>query len=310
MDEKTAVLSEQDSEKTELEEQKKNDLTLYVEEQDDKKQKKTKRNKKEKIRPIEGIDFTGFYALAELMNMSMQEALDKCCTFQLKNLMSKIGKVLLRYNTTSEEMGKILFNTSALGVKETLVSPVYVNMCRSEINKNRELNQHIGAIIDFPFGESDFKSKIIGIKENIKSGVDSVTVMLPSMLLAKDRQRELKKQIKRIARFSGAEKGVAVSASDVTDEQIKILMKLVEKYNLAFTTLVFGNITEEELIVKVSAADKCKVKKQLKVLANVDSANGITELFKLKTDVILTPYADEIGRELVEKFKIKNLELK
>lgn len=286
----------------------KTDLTVYIE-GDYKKPHKPKKQKQKDTTKYDA-DFSGFYALAELMNMSIDEALDKCCMFQVKNLMSKMGKVIVRYNVSNDEIAKILFNTSALGVSETLFAPAYLQSCKNEINRNPELNQKIGVIIDFPFGEGEFKSKCVGIKESIKEGVDSVTVMIPLLLLDKDRVNELKKQLKKISKFRGVERGIAVSCAELNEGQIKLLSKMTDRYKLSFITLVFGNVSEDELIEKVGVFSKYKGKKQLKVLANVDSARGITELFKLNTDVILTPYADEIGKELIERFKIKSLKLK
>ena len=42
---------------------------------------------------------------------------------------------------------------------------------------------------------------------------------------------------------------------------------------------------------------------------NAERAEVLTELFRLGVDKILTPYADDIAKELFKKFKIKSLKL-
>ena len=167
----------------------------------------------------------------------------------------------------------------------------------------------MGALIDFPFGESSLKSKLLSVKECISFGVDSVTVMTPNLLMDKAKIKELKKLIKKLGKFKSVSRGVAISAMDVNTSEIKTLMKFVEKFKINHVTFIFGNVTAEELTNKILEIKKFKGKKELRILANVDTIEAVNELTKLDVDVILTPFADEIGKELVKKFKIKRIKL-
>jgi hypothetical protein len=109
--------------------------------------------------------------------------------------------------------------------------------------------------------------------------------------------------------LSSEEKGIAISATDLTADSIELAVKLVEKTKLDFLTLVFGEAREQTLIEKMSAVNSVKHSKKIKVLGNVETAGAMIELYRLNTDVILTPYADDIGKELVDRFKIKSLKL-
>lgn len=257
----------------------------------------------------EKVDFSGFYALASLLNKPLEEVVEDCYLFGLKNLMNKIGKVIVRYNLSGEEIGKVLHNTSQFNAKEVLFSPAFLPACKKEINKNPQINQDVGALIDFPFGESSLKSKLLSVKECISFGVDSVTVMTPNLLMDKAKIKELKKLIKKLGKFKSVSRGVAISAMDVNTSEIKTLMKFVEKFKINHVTFIFGNVTAEELTNKILEIKKFKGKKELRILANVDTIEAVNELTKLDVDVILTPFADEIGKELVKKFKIKRIKL-
>ncbi len=255
------------------------------------------------------VDFNGFYDLAELLNKDVYSVVEDCYIYQLRCLMNKIGKVVVRFNISADEIGNILYNTHLLNAKEALFSPAFIPVCRKEINKDPSINQNVGAIIDFPMGESSLKTKLIGVRECINKGVDGVTVMVPSMLFAKDKAKELKKHIKKISKQRGAEIGVAVSAMDVDEAGIKSLTKFVDKFKTKHVTYVFGNVTEGELNAKIAEINKYRTKKELRVLANINTIKGVTVLVKSNVDVILTPYADDIGKELIAKFKIKSLKL-
>ena len=53
-----------------------------------------KKNNKEKTLNND-VNFQAFYALAELMNKSVEEVKDECCLFQVRNIMNKITKVIV-----------------------------------------------------------------------------------------------------------------------------------------------------------------------------------------------------------------------
>mgnify|MGYP003457440365 CR=1 FL=1 len=50
--------------------------------------------------------------------------------------------------------------------------------------------------------------------------------------------------------------------------------------------------------------------KKIFVLASIERAESLIELFKLKIDMVLTPFADDIGRDLIKRFNVKSIKLK
>ena len=223
--------------------------------------------------------------------------------------MDKMAKVIVRYDISSKELEKVLVNSNRLCINEILLAPLHIESMRKSVKKHNLENQKVGVIIDFPFGESTLKSKLVSIGEAKRDGVDSVTVMMPTALLKEEKKKEFIKHLKKTARAFKGEKGIAISATDLTAESIELAVKLVEKTKLDFLTLVFGEAREQTLIEKMSAVNSVKHSKKIKVLGNVETAGAMIELYKLNTDVILTPYADDIGKELVDRFKIKSLKL-
>ncbi len=256
------------------------------------------------------IEFDEFPDLAKLMNVPLRELKEEFFLFQVRKLMSKMGKVIVRYNIPNKQLEKVFLNCSTLEMGEILVAPVYIPACANQVNKHDLYHLPVFSLIDFPFGESSVKTKLAEIKGCINEGVDGVNVVIPSVYTTPDLAREFKKQAKKIAKSIRGGAGISVNATDLNEEQLKRAVKMTEKTKLNFITFIFGETTLPTLVEKMAVINSVKGDKKIKVLANVDTAEGVMQLFKLGVDVILTPYADEIGEELIKRFKIKGVKLR
>ncbi len=258
----------------------------------------------------EEVKGDGFPDLAKLMNTTVEQLKDEFFLFQVRKLMSKLAKTVIRYSISDKEMNKLFTNAKLLEMDEIVVAPAFLPACRKQVAKMGEEGFKVGSIIDFPFGESTIKGKLMSVKESVNAGVDDVTVMMPSMLIDLDSVGAFKKQCAKIGKSFKGYAGIGVNASDLTEEQIKLAIRVVNKTKLVHITFVFGNATLEEVTEKMSIVKKYKDNKKVFALANVDTAEGIMALFTNGVDKILTPYADAIGEELIKRFKVKSVNLK
>lgn len=272
-------------------------------------EKNVKKEKKGKNKS-DAEDFSAFYRLAELLNEPIGQVKDECCMFQVKNLMSRLTKAIVRYNVPDAELTKILYNCNQLNVKELLVSPAYVPSCVRQAKKSGLSFLYAGAAIDFPFGESTFKSKLTDAKNCLAAGVDGVTVIMPAMLLEKDRYKELCRETRKIGRLYKKDAGIAFACAELSAEQIKTAVKTVEKSKAGFITFIFGDADGKTIKEKTDAINKCRGKKPIKIMGNVSTPEAVMQLIKLGAEEIVTPFADEIGKELVKRFRIKSLKLR
>ena len=265
----------------------------------------------EEKRKDKKADFSAFYELARLLNTDIESFKDECCLFQIKNLMHRLGKVIIRLNVTDSELAAVVDNSAKLETSEILLSPAYLPALVRRVEREKLEKLNICALIDFPFGESTFKSKMTNVKDVIKTGVDGVTVMMPAMMLERDNLKNFKKQCRKISRSLKNRAGIAVAAQDLNEDAIKTLVKTAEKTALAHVTFIFGEAGEQELKFKFGTILKYKSKKVcFKILGNVMRPEAVMELFKMGAETILTPYADDIGEELLKRFKIKCLKLR
>ncbi|MBQ7348438.1 MAG: hypothetical protein IJW47_00445 [Clostridia bacterium] len=278
---------------------------------EDKKCLKVKHFKEKTKKPTgESVNFGAFIELAELLNVSVEEIKDECCLFQVRNIMNRLGKVIARYNVTDKELEKILANCSVLNVKELLLTPAYIPTITRQIKKQNFTNVRVSAIIDFPFGESLFKSKLIDVRDSLKMGVDGVTVMMPAILLEQKNLKVFKKQCKKIGAIKKIDTAISLSPMELNAEQIKNAIKFVEKTKLKAVTFIFGDVRLEDFRAKMAEINKFRMKKSVRILANVETVQAVQELIKDNVDEILTPYADDLGVELVKRFGIKSVKLK
>lgn len=246
-----------------------------------------------------------FEELAKLIHKKVDTVKDESYYFHLKNLLGRVGKVIVRYNIKDEALEKLLINANTFNLNGIILSPVFLKSCAKFVKKHSLEKLPICALIDFPFGESLFKSKISDIKESIKTGVDGAVVMIPVALTVKEKIKELKKHLRKYSSMYNGLVSVALNASDVLEEDMKRTLTLIEKYGIKKVTIVFGNATLD-MVVK-TLKNVCSAVKRLPIdiVSNVESAEVCVELFELGVNNVYTPYADKIGKSLFKKFGIK-----
>ncbi len=272
-------------------------LENYDENAQDESEKEQKKASQDQAKSI----YKDLQNLAILLNTTVDCLKKEFYLIQIKKIMAKLHKTVVRYDVTEAELDKIFLSASQFGLGGITVAPAYLPTCVKQIKKNK-IGIELCSIIDFPFGDSSFKGKISQVKESLKLGANSVAVSMPSMMFNADKLKELKKQCKAICRTTKKSAGIVINASDINEENYADAMRYLNKSKLDFITLAFGDATLEEVKRKISFLSNCGIEKSLHVIANVDRVESVVELFKLKVDRILTPYADDIGTDLLKRF--------
>ena len=280
------------------------------------KNKKVKEDKKDE-KDTQGTDsekkatdFDALYELARLLNVPAEKVKDECCMYQVKNLMSKLGMVMVQTNVQEQDFAKTLFNINELKINELFVSPIYLNACAKQTKKLSLGSLYVASLIDFPLGESSVKSKLFEVKNAKTIGADGVSVVFSTVNLQDKNRKIFKRTAKKIAKLYKGQSTVAFNASVLTTEEMKFIIKTVEKTKLNGIVFMFGETTEEVLAEKFADIKKYRGKKAIKILGNIQSVEGAMKLSALGVDEILTPYAEEIGKELIKRFSIKSLKLR
>ena len=260
----------------------------------------------EKEKPSKKVR-TEFSRFADILNKDEDAIIEECKLFQIRNIMSRISKALVRRGTDAENTRTLVKNAIKSGLGEIAAAPAYLDNVSDAMKSGEELK--VSAVVDFPFGESSFKVRFSEIKNSVKKGVDGILTVINTAALKKENAKTLKKELKKTGKIKGVEKGAAVNAEDATADDIKQIFKLFEKSGIEYVALTFGSITEAELVAKMKEINAIKGKTPVKVMANVDDVDGVKTLISLGVSGIITPYADDIARELFKEFKIKSEKL-
>lgn len=262
--------------------------------------------KEEKKDKKEGYTEEDFIDLANLMNKKVDDLKEDFFLYQIKKLLNGLDKVVVRYNVPEDELEKLFKNCQTLDLNGIILSPAYLPVAKRVKGKNH-LSVSVKSVVDFPFGESAFKAKLTNLKEGVKLGVTQTTVMMPSMLITEENIKIFKKQCAKIGRKGNT--GVAINATDLDKEAFLKAVKVINKTKISFVTFVFGDATFDEVKTKMASVKEMELEKKVFVLANVDTAEAVMQLNKLGVDRICTPYADQIGKALFERFNITSAKL-
>ena len=248
---------------------------------------------------------TEFSRLADILNKDEDAIIDECKLFQIRNIMSRLSRALVRHGLDGENTRTLVKNAIKSGLGEIAAAPVYIDGVAKSIKAGEDVK--VCAVVDFPFGESSFKSKTTDIKSCLKYGVDGFTVVMP-VVAVKD-AGELKSQMKKLGKVSKKETGVAFSASELDAENIKLILKTAGKAGLSSLTFAFGDEGEEEIRNKCEIIRRNKGKTEIRILGNVRTANAVATVISLGADKVITPFADEIAKDLAKSFGIKKVKL-
>lgn len=272
-----------------------------------KKEKPIKSNKKQKDNyngEFSGGKTAVFSLLAKLLHKSEQEVIDECVVMQLKKLMSSAGKTIVRYSVTDEELKDFFLLADKFNFGEITVSPDLVSRCIKPVKKYDLSHVKVSTIIGFPFGDDTFSGKIVSLKQCVALGVDEASVAMKFKGGDKTELKLFKKQLKKINSCFSRRAGVALSAHDMEEKDLITAIKLIEKTDLNHVLLTFGECSFQDVKEKLEKVNKVKGKKAVKIMLNAKNPEDIKSVVELGASIVLTPYLDEIIKNLAKSLGV------
>lgn len=257
-------------------------------------------------KPSEKV-ITEFSRFADILNKDENAIIEECKLFQIRNIMGRLSKAIVRHGVEDGNTRTLVKNAIKSGLGEIAVAPAYLDNVSDAMKSGEEVK--VSAVVDFPFGESSFKVRFSEIKNSVKKGVDGIITVINTAALKKENAKTLKRELKKTGKIKHVEKGAAVNAEDAAADDIKQVFKLSERAGIDYVALMFGSITEAELIAKMKEINAIKSKVPVKVMANVENVEGVKTLISLGVKGIITPFADDVAKELFKEFGIKSEKL-
>lgn len=229
--------------------------------------------------------------------------------YNVKKFLSGIGRAVLRSDSLDGDMKRMFAAAKDYYLGGILASPLYLNACAKLLKKKEKRTFEVGAIVDFPFGEGTFKSKLHDVKACGKAKVNFTVITFPTLLANNDNAKILRRQTKRLIGAFKKNRGIAINASGLPVEEISRIVKLFYKTKMQTLTLIFNDSPIDEIVENVLVASKDLNSKKLQVVANVQKAEYITRLKGLGVDRVFTPYAEDIAKDVLERFGLKETKL-
>ena len=222
--------------------------------------------------------------------------------FQIKELMKKLGFVILPPISDVQLLEKQISSLIKFETGDILATPTAI-ICLTE--KKSALFNKIGAsaIVDYPYGESTAKSRYIDVKELAKHGIKNVVATLPVSGEGLSILGGVRSNLNKMCAKLGKGLSIGVHAS-LGDESVKKIMKTFASVKAGSFTLLCGGMTGDLLTGAVVNALKYKADKKLFVFSDVGNVKDLAEITELGVDKVYTPYALDIGNELLEKFDV------
>lgn len=251
--------------------------------------------------PLEKKDH---FDLAHLLGKTESGLKTEFYAYQIKELMKSVGIIIPRDNINGEKLVNAYKEALKYGVDEISITPYFYQACKDLERKSKESSVKFGTMIDYPYGESSFKARLADVKASVNNGLDVCTIVLPYSAITMGELCAEKSKLNKLCKAGKKNVGVAIKA-DFKQEECKKILKLIDGIKCSHITLLAEGVSAEKIseILKVLAT--YKFEKKVYVYSTIKTVEELSLLIESKVDKIYTPYLEEIGSGLTEKFGIK-----
>ncbi len=162
----------------------------------------------------------------------------------------------------------------------------------------------VNALISYPYGEDNLKSKLANVKSAVTYGADGVIITLSSMLIKNNEYRLILKELSKINRVSRKRKVYAlIDTSIIPSNNLENLYKVISKENLVYAIVPMNNLkitSEEDITLAVkSVEDKCVVAGG----GNIENFENMISLISKGANMVSSTNMLEIANVLKQKIQ-------
>ena len=224
--------------------------------------------------------------------------------YQIKELMQKVGKIFDTKRVSVADISDCYASLQKFGASELLVSPIYASECAKVEKRGGDASVSFGAIIDYPFGESSFKAKLTELKNCLKCQFNSVTVTFPTSAVYLGKTNAEKNNVVKLAKKCKVPFGVALD-SEIPMDDMRKLLKAFANSKISYVTLLLDKMDRISMLDYFEEVAAYKGKLKVYVYSSVNNLKDLSTLIELSADKVYTPFVEEIGQELLDKFDVE-----
>ena len=243
----------------------------------------------------------GEKTIARLLGKSEEGLKSEFYLYKVKELMKRVGLTLKTANSQKEIEQRISASKKA-GVEEIFITPFYHSVVRL-IKPSESKGLKTSIAIDYPLGEQTVKQKVVGVRESCKNKADFIYCSVAVDSIKLSCFGEEKRKILKSRKACKKPFGIIINANVSLDDLQKIL-KNTENLRID-SILIDGTESMESQTVQVlTTANGLKGRRKIHLLSNVKSAYELCSFVDAGADKVYTPYAFNIGQELMAKAQI------
>ena len=244
------------------------------------------------------------FSLAGLLGKTESGMKSDFYAYQIKELMQSVGTSLPKGYISVSEIENCYKQTIKYGGKELILTPyLFKQVKQMEENINGE-KLNLSVIVDYPYGESSFKAKLLDVKESIKNGASSVTVVMAKRSVSTANLSTEKAMLNKLTKVGKGKVGIAINL-DIESEDFKKVVKLIDGIKATHVTLLAEDVSLDRIKQAIETLSLKKIDKKIFVYTSISKVQELSALIETKVNKVYTEHFGKIGIQLEEKFEIQ-----
>ncbi len=236
--------------------------------------------------------------LADLFGQSEQELKKEFGSFKAKKIYKKLNYFIDNRAKLKTELKSSLETAVKYGFYGVTVLPSLLKFAKNTL-KESELKVRV--LINYPYGEDDFKTVKRSAKLCKIYGADEIAVMLSSFTYKNFDNQETIKQIKKLKRVTRSKKLIVIiDGGNFSRTEIEKVIKLLISCGIRYI-LLENTKARLEINVLEDAVKLCEDKIFIECKDKISCAEQTVSTLSLGIDFLTSEYAPEIAIDLSKK---------
>jgi hypothetical protein len=244
------------------------------------------------------------FSLAGILGKTESGMKSEFYAYQIKELMQSVGMIMPKNGVNIADIESAYGETVKYGGKQIFLTPYFYRAIKNLESKVGASSISFCSMIDYPYGESSQKARLIDVKEAFKNGMDLVTVVMPFNAYSMGGLNAEKSKLNKLCKVRKGKVGVAIGIN-YGEEDFRKVIKMIDGLKCAHVTLLCQGGSIDKIANAVNIIREKKFSKKVFVYSSVKTIEELSRLKSLKVDMIYSERFEEIGKELEGKFGIE-----
>lgn len=223
--------------------------------------------------------------------------------YKASKVFSKLNNLILDCSLAKSVLRKECETAGAYGFKSVTVTPNITKLCKEYVGGKTK----VFTLISYPFGEDNFKVKLLAVKEAYKQGADGVTVALSVFDIKNASFKNITKFFKKIIQISRYRAvNVVIDTSKLSPTEVNSAVNSVT-WAGKISSVIFSEFSLEKSVTTHLLKEGIKAvdgKAEVGVIRNVSTAEDTVNLLGLGVRDILSEKCNDIVLDALKRLSL------